>query len=93
MSLLNLLCLAGGIYEDLEVSKMTAREFLEKTDIGVFAIEASQSVYDAINMMIEKRINSVIVNDQGRTVGIFTERETSSGVISLPAGCLSKRFC
>ncbi|MGO9611782.1 MAG: CBS domain-containing protein [Dissulfurispiraceae bacterium] len=54
---------------------MTVKELLEKKGMGAFAIEGSRTVDDAIRLLSENKISAIMVNDQGRTVGIFTERD------------------
>ncbi len=54
---------------------MTVKELLEKKGVGAFDIECSHTVDDAIRIMSEKKVSAIMVNDQGKTVGIFTERD------------------
>jgi CBS domain-containing protein len=57
------------------------RTILEKKGNAVFAVESKTSVYSAIEMMSEKRIGGVLVVDDGKLVGIFTERDYARKLI------------
>lgn len=42
----------------------------------VFSIHPEKSVKDAIDMLVQYNIGALLVLDEGRPVGIFTERDT-----------------
>jgi CBS domain-containing protein len=48
----------------------------------VITIDAEKTIYDAARIMGEKRIGSVIVTKDSKTVGIFTERDLLTKVIA-----------
>ena len=48
----------------------------------VIIIDAEKTIYDAARIMGEKRIGSVIVTKDSKTVGIFTERDLLTKVIA-----------
>lgn len=50
------------------------RDLLESKEREVWVIDADKSVLDAIRMMAEKDVGSLVVVDAGDPVGIFTER-------------------
>jgi CBS domain-containing protein len=54
----------------------TVRKLLESKESATnFSVEASGSVLDAIKAMAEAHIGAVLVKDDGKIVGIFTERD------------------
>jgi CBS domain-containing protein len=57
------------------------RTILEKKGSAVFAVESKTSVYSAIEMMSDKKIGGVLVVDDGKLVGIFTERDYARKLI------------
>jgi CBS domain-containing protein len=48
---------------------------------SVQTIAASATVADAVRLMNEKRIGSIVVTEQGRLVGIFTERDVLTRIV------------
>jgi CBS domain-containing protein len=46
-----------------------------KTDASRYAVKANETVYRAIRLMADRRIGCVLVVDQGRVIGIFSERD------------------
>jgi CBS domain-containing protein len=47
----------------------------------VTVIETSKSVYDALEMMVQKNIGALVVYEEGRYKGIMTERDYARKVI------------
>jgi CBS domain-containing protein len=47
----------------------------------VFTVPANASVHEAVTRMVEARIGSVLVVDDGKLVGIFTERDVLVRVV------------
>lgn len=54
---------------------MKAKSLLESKGKAVISIGANSSVEDAIRLMHANGISAVMVMDDGRTAGIFTERD------------------
>lgn len=50
-------------------------EILKSKGTEVFSVDIGASVFDAIRIMVEKGIGSVVVMDGKRQIGIFTERD------------------
>jgi CBS domain-containing protein len=46
-----------------------------KTDASRYAVRANETVYKAIRLMADRHIGCVLVVDQARVIGIFTERD------------------
>ena len=52
----------------------TVQQLLDKKGREVWSVHPDDSVFDAIKMMADKDVGSVIVMEDGKLVGIFTER-------------------
>ena len=52
----------------------TVRELLKSKGSEVWTIQADQSVHDAIQKMADQDVGSLVVSEDGKPVGIFTER-------------------
>ncbi len=59
----------------------TVRQLLERKDGEIWSIGPEASVYAAIELMAEKRIGALMVLDQGRPLGILSERDYARKVI------------
>jgi CBS domain-containing protein len=56
-------------------------DILTRKGSGVISIDADTSVLDALKMMSEKNIGSVIVTENGEYAGLLTERDYARKVI------------
>ena len=54
---------------------MKVKQLLESKGKNVVSIEMDRSVEDALREMGNKKISALMVTDQARSVGIFTERD------------------
>jgi CBS domain-containing protein len=54
---------------------MRIREVLDRKGDSVVTIEPDRTVHDAMRILVENNIGSVIVTQEGSTVGILTERD------------------
>ena len=59
----------------------TVRNILAKKGNTVHAVDASLTVYDALEKLEDLHIGALLVLDQGQYVGIFTERDYARKVI------------
>ncbi len=59
----------------------TVRELLRAKPAEVWTIGPMASVYEALELMAEKDIGAVLVLDQDRLVGIFSERDYARKVV------------
>lgn len=60
----------------------TVRQLLkEKTRPGIFSVAPNATVYQALQLMAEKDIGAVLVVDQDKLVGIFSERDYARKVV------------
>jgi len=59
----------------------TVKQILESKGREVWSINADDSVFEAIRLMAEKQIGALLVMDNGRLVGIVTERDYARKVV------------
>ncbi len=52
-----------------------------KPDDGVYTIDAADSVYNALRLMADKQVGSLVVTDGDAIVGIVTERDYARKVV------------
>ena len=57
------------------------RELLTEKGTDVWSVPPTASVYDALRLMVEKSIGTVLVMDQERLIGIFSERDHTLKVV------------
>jgi CBS domain-containing protein len=54
----------------------TVRKLLEAKETAKnFSVEASQTVLDALKVMAEAHIGAILVTEDGKIIGIYTERD------------------
>jgi CBS domain-containing protein len=61
---------------------MKVKALLDTKGKNIVSIDADSSVEDAIRSMHARKISALMVNDQGKTVGIFTERDVVRSYIA-----------
>ncbi len=61
---------------------MKVRALLDSKGKDIVSIDAAGSVEDAIRSMHSRKISAIMVTEQGKTVGIFTERDVVRCYIS-----------
>jgi CBS domain-containing protein len=54
---------------------MKVRDLLDSKGNNIVSIDSNSSVEDAIKTMNGKKISAIMATEQGKTVGIFTERD------------------
>ncbi|HYC86210.1 MAG TPA: CBS domain-containing protein [Chryseosolibacter sp.] len=57
------------------------RDILKQKGTAIFSVKPAITVYEALELMVEKNIGALLVSDQGKFVGIFTERDYARKVI------------
>jgi CBS domain-containing protein len=55
--------------------KRTARDILREKSANMVTVSTEATVYQAVKVMAQNRVGSVVVVDEGRIVGIWTERD------------------
>lgn len=59
----------------------TVREVLEQKGHDVWSVGPEASVYEALELMAEKNIGAVLVQEDQRPIGILTERDYARKVV------------
>src|SRR4051812_24066875 len=59
----------------------TVRNLLQKKGNAVYSISPDSSVYDALEMLEERNLGALVVIDNDKLIGIFTERDYARKVI------------
>ena len=54
---------------------MKVGQLLDAKGAEIVALGADKTVHDAIHVMVDRKIGAVLVSEDGKTVGIFTERD------------------
>ncbi|MHB8844312.1 MAG: CBS domain-containing protein [Nitrospirota bacterium] len=61
---------------------MKVRDLLDSKGRDIVSIDVDSSVDDAIRSMNARKISAIMVTEQGKTVGIFTERDVVRSYIT-----------
>jgi len=59
----------------------TVRNILQSKGVKIFSITPITSVYHALEIMVEKNVSSLVVMENEKLIGIFTERDYARKVI------------
>jgi len=54
--------------------KITLSEVLDTKGHNVWSVSPQSSAYEALELMAEKDVGALVVIDQGKVVGMFSER-------------------
>src|SRR2546428_10843959 len=57
------------------------RNILKEKGNAIYSIAPDQTVYEALELLVDKNIGALVVIDNGKFVGIFTERDYARKVI------------
>jgi CBS domain-containing protein len=60
---------------------MSVKELLDKKGHEVYSVPPKTTVYDALKVMAEKEIGALVVLEDGKMVGIMSERDYARKVI------------
>lgn len=63
--------------------RRTVRQLLQDKGHAVWSIQPDASVFDALRLMAERDVGSLVVVDGTQVVGVFTERDYARKVILL----------
>src|SRR5439155_12679049 len=61
----------------------TIKDILAQKGAHVFTVGPSASVLDAATIMNDHKIGGLVVTDEGRVIGMFTERDVLQRVVAL----------
>ena len=59
----------------------TVRNILQKKGNAVYSVSPDSSVYDALEELEEKNLGGLVVVENGKLIGVFTERDYARKVI------------
>jgi CBS domain-containing protein len=59
----------------------TVRNILQKKGSEVYSVSPDSSVYDALETLEDKNLGALVVVENGKLIGIFTERDYARKVI------------
>src|SRR5687768_17344238 len=59
----------------------TVRDILQKKGRAVYSVSPDSSVYDALESLEDRNLGALIVADNGKLMGIFTERDYARKVV------------
>jgi CBS domain-containing protein len=65
----------------MEEIMMTARDILRGKGNQVFSATPGSTVYDALTLMAEKNVGALMVVDEEKLVGVFSERDYARKVV------------
>ena len=57
------------------------RDILREKGTAVYSISPDDTVYDALKLMAEKNIGSLVVLDEGRIAGVISERDYARKIV------------
>ena len=60
---------------------MKVRDILKRKGNTVFTLSPSATVLEALRLMAEKNIGGILIIEEGKAVGIFTERDYARKII------------
>ena len=60
---------------------MRVKELLDKKGHDVYTVSPDEMVYDALKLMAEKEIGALVVVEDGKMVGIISERDYARKII------------
>ena len=60
---------------------MRIKKLLDKKGHEVYSVSPDTAVYDALKLMAEKEIGAVVVLEEGKMVGIMSERDYARKII------------
>jgi signal-transduction protein with cAMP-binding, CBS, and nucleotidyltransferase domain len=63
------------------IKKGTIGELLQNKGGNIWSIDPGASVYEALQIMAEKDVGALIVIEEGKLIGIFSERDYARKVI------------
>ena len=73
--------------------RRTAEEVLEEKGSQIFSVSQKTTLYDALQIMNEKKIGAILVKDNDNIVGIWTERDLMMNSIKEDFNLKSAMVC
>jgi signal-transduction protein with cAMP-binding, CBS, and nucleotidyltransferase domain len=69
----------------------TAEQILEEKGAKMYSISPDTTIYDALKLMLEKRIGAILVKEGEDFVGIWTERDLMRNTVTEGFSCQNAR--
>ncbi len=60
---------------------ITVRQFIEQTKRPVWSLSSNNTVRQALQLMADKNIGAIVIKDQDKLTGIFSERDYARKVV------------
>ena len=60
---------------------LTAGQFIEQTKRPTWTLSANNTVRQALQLMADKNIGAIVIKDQDKLIGIFSERDYARKVV------------
>ena len=60
---------------------ITVGQFLEQNKRTVWALSSNNTVRQALQLMADKNIGAIVIKDQDKLIGIFSERDYARKVV------------
>lgn len=59
----------------------TVKQLFDSKKAAIFSVTDDTSVYNALKIMTEKNISALLIMDEGKLLGIFTERDYARKIV------------
>ena len=63
------------LVDNEEFVMKTAEEILKEKNRPIISIGPDATIYEALRVMVENKIGAILIKDNGKIIGIFTERD------------------
>ena len=60
---------------------LTVRQFIEQTKRATWTLSSNNTVRQALQLMADKNIGAIVIKDQDKLIGIFSERDYARKVV------------
>ena len=60
---------------------LTVRQFIEQTKRPTWTLSSNNTVRQALQLMADKNIGAIVIKDQDKLIGIFSERDYARKVV------------
>jgi CBS domain-containing protein len=60
---------------------LTAGQFIEQTKRATWTLSSNNTVRQALQLMADKNIGAIVIKDQDKLIGIFSERDYARKVV------------
>ena len=60
---------------------LTVRQFIEQTKRSTWSLSSNNTVRQALQLMADKNMGAIVIKDQDKLIGIFSERDYARKVV------------